>query len=266
MTKTKAPFYSLVQAGQEATLNIYGDITSLPCMESDVSAHMLSERLNALRGVSQINVYINSYGGEVGEGVAIYNALKRHSAHVTTYCDSFACSVASVIFMAGDERIMAPASLLMIHNAWTSAEGNANDLRKLADDLDTISDMSVQAYLQRITLDEKTLRKKMNAETWITPADAVAWGFATAIGEDDETKHVAQSTRRKIQQMLMNAVQAEEEPEDDEDEEETPTPPTDDETEEKDPDEEEPEEQNDEEKPAQKWSGFFNAILKGEIR
>ena len=71
--------------------------------------------------IEQINVYIIPYGGEVAEGLAIYNALKRHKAKVTTYVDGFACSIASVIFAVGDERIMSDTSLLMIHNAWTWA-------------------------------------------------------------------------------------------------------------------------------------------------
>ena len=117
-------YYSMMQTGDVATINIYGDITSFPIFDNDVSADNLSKQLDRLTGVSEINVYINSYGGEVAEGLAIYNALKRHAAKVKTYCDGFACSVASVIFMAGDERIMNEASLLMIHNAWTLAQGN----------------------------------------------------------------------------------------------------------------------------------------------
>lgn len=140
MAKNKQ-YYQLVTAGNTAELTIYGDITSFPWLESDVSAHNLSARLAELQGVSNINVYINSYGGEVAEGLAIYNALKRHPAQVTTYCDGFACSIASVIFMAGDERVMGNPSRLMIHDAWTSVYGaNADELRKQADDLDNITD------------------------------------------------------------------------------------------------------------------------------
>ena len=78
----------------------------------------------------EIEVHINSNGGAVSEGLAIYNVLKNSKAKVTTYCDGFACSPASVIFMAGDERVMNGASLLMIHDAWTYGQGNAAELRK----------------------------------------------------------------------------------------------------------------------------------------
>ena len=97
-------YYSLVQNGTEADINIYGDITSWAWEEfGEMSAVNLSKQLEQLEGVSKINVYINSYGGEVAEGLAIYNSLKRHPAEVVTVCDGFACSIASVIFMAGDK-------------------------------------------------------------------------------------------------------------------------------------------------------------------
>ena len=131
-------FYQLTQNEKEADLMIYGDITSWPWEEmGEVSAYNLSKELAEL-DVDRINVYINSYGGEVAEGLAIHNALKRHKARVVTVCDGFACSIASVIFMAGDERIMNESSLLLIHNAWSYASGDANQLRKEADDLPSV--------------------------------------------------------------------------------------------------------------------------------
>ena len=144
-------FFSLVKEKQTATLNIYGDITSIPFKEyGDVSAVNLSKQLEALGDVEQIDVHINSYGGEVAEGLAIYNALRRHKAKVRTYCDGFACSIASVIFMAGDERIMNESSLLMIHNAWTMAIGNSAELRKQADDLEKITQESTRQIADEI--------------------------------------------------------------------------------------------------------------------
>ena len=111
-------YFQLTQNNNEVDIQIYGDITSWEWLESDVSSYTLSKQIEELE-CDQINVYINSYGGEVAEGLAIYNQLKRHKAKVKTVCDGFACSAASVVFMAGDERIMSTASLLMIHNAWT---------------------------------------------------------------------------------------------------------------------------------------------------
>ena len=94
-------YYSLAKNGDAIDVYIYGDITSWPWDESDVSSYGLAKELE-LTEAEQINCYINSYGGEVAEGLAIYNQLKRHPAKVTTICDGFACSAASVIFMAGE--------------------------------------------------------------------------------------------------------------------------------------------------------------------
>lgn len=202
-------YYSLVTVGETATLNIYGDITSWPWLESDVSSYNLSKQLEEMQGVSQLDVYINSYGGEVAEGLAIYNALKRKakSAKVTTYCDGFACSIASVIFMAGTERKMSNASLLMIHNAWTVGQGNAAELRKLAEDMDVITSASVEAYKERASISEKKIRALMDAESWITPKDAVKYGFATEI-IDEKTENPSQNVRTSLMDIIMAAKTA----------------------------------------------------------
>ena len=126
-------FYQLTQNDNVAELYIYGDITSFKWFEEDVTAKSIIDEINSI-SADVINVYISSYGGEVQAGLAIYNALKRHKAKVRTICDGFACSIASVIFMAGEERIMNDSSLLMIHNAWSFAEGNAKELKKIAED------------------------------------------------------------------------------------------------------------------------------------
>lgn len=131
-------------------------------------------------------MHINSYGGEVAEGLAIYNTLKNSDMKVTTICDGFACSAASVIFMAGDERIINEASLLMIHNAWTYANGNATELRKAAEDLDKITQASVNAYVSQAVISEDEIKKLMDNETWITAQEAVEYGFATKTEKSDD--------------------------------------------------------------------------------
>lgn len=237
-------YYSLVKDGEVANLDIYGDIASEAWRfsESDVSAYSLKTQLEQMKDVSKINVHINSYGGEVMEGLAIYNALKAHPAEVVTYCDGAACSIASVIFMAGSERIMNGASLLMVHNAWIEACGNAAELRKQAKDLDTITDASVKAYLSRVSISEEELRTLMDNETWLSPEDAVKYGFATSIKESGTDKP-SQNVRKKVQQMILNPYQAfdEEETEETEETETEETPPeepeTDGESEEEEPEE-----------------------------
>lgn len=195
-------YYQLAVDGKRAELDIYGDITSWPWKDSDVSSYNLSRQLEEL-DVDEICVGINSYGGEIGEGLAIYNALRRHRAKVTTRCDGFACSIASVIFMAGDERVMSDPSMLMIHNGWTWAEGDAAALRKQADDIEKITEASVRIYAGRTGIDEEDLRKLMDAETWIDQEQALDMGFATSI-EDEADDKPSQSARRRVMQMLEN--------------------------------------------------------------
>lgn len=194
--------------GTTADLDIYGDISSCWWDDDAMSAPKLSKQLDELGDVSQINVHINSYGGEVAEGLAIYSALRRHKARVRTTCDGFACSIASVIFMAGDERLMSDASLLMIHNAWTSAWGvNAADLRKLADDMDTITSASKSAYMARVSITEDELTELMDAETWISPADAVDMGFATEIETFESGDKASQGARDSLMALVMASVE-----------------------------------------------------------
>ena len=193
--------------------------------------------------VSEINVYINSYGGEVAEGLAIYNALKRHKAKVTTYCDGFACSIASVIFMAGDERVMNESSLLMIHNAWTLAEGNAQELRKQADDLEKITQASVEAYKSHSSLSEEDIKALMDAESWILPSEAIEYGFATKIQKTENSKASQNSMFKLFEMVKKNRADIKLE-----DNKKTLD------------DDKQKEEKKEE--TAHKWSGFFNALLK----
>lgn len=190
-------YYLLALTGRTAEITIYGDITSWEYLESDVSSYTLSKEITGL-DVDTIDVHINSYGGEVAEGLAIYNALKNHPAKVRTFCDGFACSAASIVFMAGDERIMNSASLLMAHNAWSSASGNAKELRKAADDLEIISDVAANAYRERVNIGNDELDALLDAESWITPEDALAWGFATAIIRQPEQAAPSQSARKLV--------------------------------------------------------------------
>ena len=114
----------------------------------------------------------------------------------------FACSAASVIFMAGDERIMNSASLLMIHNAWSYGSGNANDFRKKAEDLDKITQASINAYMSRVKITEDELKEKMDKESWLTAEEALADGFATQIMEENDDG-VSQSAFTVIREKLL---------------------------------------------------------------
>ena len=185
MEKRKYYDFAIDEEQDTADLYIFGDITSWPWEDADKSSSEIVAELQALT-VKNITVHINSYGGEVAEGLAIYNTLKNSDKNVTTICDGFACSAASVVFMAGSKRLMNKASLLMVHNAWSIAQGNADDLEKAAKDLRTISEACKAAYLEQATISDKEMQKLMDKETWITPDDAVGYGLATEVVEPEE--------------------------------------------------------------------------------
>lgn len=184
-----------------ADLYIFGDITSYDWYEGDVSANSLLKQLKELE-VDSINVHINSYGGEVSQGLAIYNTLKDSKMKVTTVCEGFACSAASVVFMAGDERIIKEASLLMIHNAWTWVKGDSNELKKQAEDLEKITQASVNAYKSKANISEEKIKELMDKESWITADEAVEYGFATKT-ESMEENGVNQSAFGTIRDVLL---------------------------------------------------------------
>ena len=200
-------YYSLVESSENDTADLYifGDISSYGQWwddDPDRSAYNIVKELQAVNAAN-INVHINSYGGDVSEGLAIYNTLRTSGKNIVTICDGFACSAASVVFMAGSKRVMSPASLLMIHNAWTFAMGNSEELRKQADDLETITQASVEAYKLAANISEDEIKELMDKETWILPEDAKAYGFATDIDDDDEDdREPQQSAFRMIMQKL----------------------------------------------------------------
>lgn len=176
-------FYQLKTENGSNELLIYGDIKSYKWYEDDVCAYDMAKELDTIEG--DLTVRINSYGGEVSQGLAIYNLLKNYSGIVKTVCDGFACSAASVIFMAGKSRIMPKSSLLLIHNAWTWTSGDANALRKEADDLEKITLPSVEIYKANSNLSEDEIKAMMDDETWITAEEALQYGFATEVPEEE---------------------------------------------------------------------------------
>lgn len=198
----KQKYYALETSNRKANLYIFGSITSYPWREKDKDAYGIVKEISEL-DVDEIHVHINSTGGSVAEGLSIYNVLKGCESKIITYCTGFACSAASVVFMAGDERIMHEASLLMIHNAWTYGSGNANAFRKQADDLDKITQASVKAYMRRVNLSEDELKKMMDEETWISADDAKSYGFATKVLEENEDD-VSQSAMASIKEKLLS--------------------------------------------------------------
>jgi ATP-dependent Clp protease protease subunit len=196
----KSKYFQFEVKEDKADLFIYGDIVSYKWLDEDVTANDIKEQIRNLN-VSELNVHINSYGGDVFEGVAIYNLLKQHKAKVNVYIDGCACSIASVIAMAGDKIYMPKNTLMMIHNCWTVAMGNSKDLRKQADDLDIIMNSSIESYMARVNITEKELRKLLDDETWLTAEECVEKGFA------DELLPLAEdSINQSANLAIMNLV------------------------------------------------------------
>lgn len=208
-------FYQITHDEQSRSvdIDIYGNITSYPYVDEStgeqhgVSSKGLKAEIDAVQA-DTINVYINSNGGDVAEAVAICSALSRNSAKVHTYCDGFACSAASVIFCAGDQRTMGKLGLLMIHNCSVYNWGpmNADELRKMADDADKVNQASITMYKAVTGMSDEEIKKLMDAETWMTAEEAVKYGFATDIAGDDETAEGAsQSAMAAIHQRILEA-------------------------------------------------------------
>lgn len=177
-------------------------------VESETSANHFKNELAKYPNAAQINIYINSNGGSVYEGTAIYNQLKRHPAHKTVYIDGFACSIASVIAMAGDEIIMPRNALMMIHNMMMGVWGNSKEIRKAADDLDVINAAGRQAYLMKAgeKLSEEKLSEMMDAETWLTAEQCMEYGLADKYAENDadmeKAKEILQKANMSMEQRI----------------------------------------------------------------
>jgi len=155
---------------------------------SGLTARRFIADLERLGDVKDILVRINSPGGEVFDGFAIYNALKNHSAQVHVQIDGLAASIASIIAMAGDLVTMGDGAMMMIHNPWTIAIGDSEDMRKTADMLDKVSEGLLDAYESRTGIARDELKTMLAAETWLTAAEAVEKGFADERTDEGEEK------------------------------------------------------------------------------
>ena len=180
----------------ETELYVYGDIRKKDWIDEwlgtgadKTDAFSLKDALTMV-DTPNLTVRINSYGGSVSEGLAIYSLLSEFKGHLKTIVDGFACSAASVIFMAGQERVVPENGLLMIHNAWTEARGDSNVMKKVAEDLEKVTQPSLNIYTSKTNLSEEEIKAKMDREEWITSQEAYEWGFSTSQGRKEEMQAV----------------------------------------------------------------------------
>lgn len=170
--------YSVVAADNSATIYIYGPVGAFWWSDSGVSANQFRQDLAALGSVDSIDVRINSEGGDVFDGQAIYSLLVQNRATIAVHIDGIAASAASFIAMAGNTIEISESAYVMIHNASGVCAGRAEDMRKTADLLDTTNGALRGIYAARTKNTTADLTKWMDAETWFTGAEAVKKGFA----------------------------------------------------------------------------------------
>jgi len=162
-------------------IDLFGEISDVSWWGDEVTPSMFKDDLDNMGDISNLDIHINSGGGDVFAGFAIYNMLARHRAHKTVYIEGLAASIASLIAMAGDEIIMPENSMMMIHNAWAGIAGNADELRKMADELDKVDGILRMTYVNKTGLEEDEIKDMMANETWFTAYEALDKGFATAV-------------------------------------------------------------------------------------
>lgn len=195
-------------AGNIHKLYIYDDVTAYGTFnwstwtyeESETSAKYFRDQLEAIPVTDTIELHINSNGGSVKEGVAIYTQLKQKNCKKIGYVDGVAYSVAFLILQACDERIMGLGTSALVHNMWMSVDGNAKELRKAADDLDVLMESNRKIFLERSNLEEQRLIEMMEAETFLTPDQCLEYGFIDKVDS-------YQANEKDIQERLMVQVQ-----------------------------------------------------------
>lgn len=192
---------------EDRTISIY-DVIGYDYWSGDgVTDKRVASALRQL-GKGPVTVNINSPGGDMFTGLAIYNLLREHPGEVTVKVLGLAASAASVIAMAGDTVQIARAGFLMIHNAWVVAAGNRNDLREIADWLEPFDESMADIYAARTGEDMKAIRKLLDAESWIGGSAAVEQGFADELLPSDQVADKGAAARAHASRRLEAALRA----------------------------------------------------------
>jgi ATP-dependent Clp protease protease subunit len=174
------------KTGARGEIYIYEDIGE--GWFGGITAKAFSDSMKDLGNVTALDIYINSPGGSVFDGIAIYNQIKRFSGEKVVHIDGIAASIASVIAMAGDEVRIAANGMIMIHDPWGMAVGTAGEMRKYADSLDKVRETLLSTYVARTGRSEKEVSDWMSAETWMNAEESVKFGFATQKTEEKAIK------------------------------------------------------------------------------
>lgn len=195
------------------TLYLNGVIAEESWFEDDITPKAFKEEL--LSGKGDITIWINSPGGDCIAAAQIYNMLMDYKGEVTVKIDGLAASAASVIAMAGTKVLMSPASLMMIHNPFTIAIGDSEEMKKAVGMLDEVKESIINAYEIKTGLARDTLSQLMDAETWLNANKAVELKFADAIMFKPEDKKIENSyifSRKAVTNSLISKMKGKESP------------------------------------------------------
>jgi ATP-dependent Clp endopeptidase proteolytic subunit ClpP len=187
-------WYSMAAKGSHGTIYIYEEIGYW-----GVTAARFAKELVDLGDIKTITLHLNTPGGSVGDGTAIYNVLKNHEAIVTVEIDGYALSMGSIIALAGDVVKMADNALFMIHNPWGVAFGDADEMRKSADINDKHKEAMLNTYQAKTGLERNKLSQMMDDETWFTATEALNSGFI-----DEVTGAIELVATANTQQFIHN--------------------------------------------------------------
>jgi ATP-dependent Clp endopeptidase proteolytic subunit ClpP len=216
MTTTNKPWRFEAKAGNSLEIFLYDDIGNSMWSEGTTAKSFVDD-LNKAGPVSSINLRVNSPGGSVFDGVAIYNALLNCGAKVTAQVDGLAASIASVIIMAAEKISMTPTSMIMVHNPATTVSGDSKDMRKMADTMDKVRASMITAYQRHCDLTASAIGKMLDDETWMTAEEAVANGFASEVILDGASSPIAASATlsqyRNLPQVIAARLERKPDPE-----------------------------------------------------
>lgn len=184
------------------------DVIGSDYWDEGVTSKRISAALRSIGADNPVTVNINSPGGHLDEGIAIYNLLREHRGDVTVKVVGIAASAASIIAMAGDRIEIGRAAFLMIHNTWAMAIGNRNDFRDFANYLEPFDQAMADVYAARTDIDREEISAMMDAETWIGGSTAVEGGWADALLPTDQVSEGDQQNSGRAAQHKVDVALA----------------------------------------------------------
>ncbi len=190
--------WNLSRTGDTLEITIYGEIGA-DWFTGESTDKQIAQQLQDNRDAAFINVHINSDGGDVFAGIAIFNMLRAHGAVITCFVEGIAASAASIIAMAG-KTVMGTGAMIMVHNPLAIVAGGADELRTLADALDKIKDSLVAIYVEKTGKTAAELGALLDAETWMTADEAIEMGFA------DEKAEVPIVVEARADFLFINSI------------------------------------------------------------